>query len=210
MFRSKKPAGNGADQSAPAAAPAEPAPPPVEEVLELKTAPRRPVPLRPLPAASPLELNRRAADLAATAGRSDGNHAAAREKTLVIGREVVLEGQISACERLMVEGTARVSASGCQRLCIGATGLFHGRIEVMEAEIHGQFDGELTVHGLLIIRPGGIARGTIRYRTINIDAGGQIAGDVAALDPAGAAVDDRGAVPLVSPAGDFARPASLS
>lgn len=206
MFRSKKPAGNGADQ---AATPDEPTPPPADEVPELKTAPRRPVPLRPLPAASPLELNRRAVELAVTAGRGDSTHAAAREKTLVVGREVVLEGQISACERLIVEGTADVSANGCRRLCVGTTGLFRGRIQVMEAEIQGQFDGELTVQGLLVIRPGGVARGTIRYRTITIEAGGQIAGDVAALD-ATAAAEARDSMPLVGPAADFARPASLS
>ena len=44
--------------------------------------------------------------------------------------------------------------------------------------VAGQFDGKLTVTGLLAVRPGGRVNGTIRYGEVEIARGGELTGDV--------------------------------
>ena len=55
-------------------------------------------------------------------------------------------------------------------------------MEIEIAEISGQFDGELTARDRLIIRGTGRVSGIIRYRQLEIESGGQIAGTVEVLE----------------------------
>ena len=50
--------------------------------------------------------------------------------------------------------------------------------EIDQAEIAGRFEGTITVRQRLFIRSTGKVVGTIRYGTVEIEAGGEIAGDV--------------------------------
>ena len=59
-------------------------------------------------------------------------------------------------------------------------GLFKGSASIEEAEIHGRFEGNLTVRKRLLIKATGRVSGTIRYGQIEIECGGQISGDVQA------------------------------
>jgi cytoskeletal protein CcmA (bactofilin family) len=63
-------------------------------------------------------------------------------------------------------------------------GCFRGQADVTEAEIFGRFDGELTARVRLIVRSTGSVTGKIRYGHIIIEAGGVVAGEIAALDNA--------------------------
>jgi len=102
-------------------------------------------------------------------------------KTLVIGRDISLSGDIGECERLIVEGQVEVTLGGARLLEVLPSGLFKGACETVNAEISGRFEGELTVSDTLTVRSGGRVSGTVRYRSIVIESGGEVSGDLKAL-----------------------------
>ena len=97
-------------------------------------------------------------------------------RTLVVGREIVLSGEISACDRLVVEGTVKANIRDCREIAIAEGGLFTGSASVETAEVSGRFEGELTVNGRLMIRASGKVSASVRYREIEIARGGEISG----------------------------------
>lgn len=100
---------------------------------------------------------------------------------LIVGPDVKLKGaEIHDCDTLVVEG--RVEATMDSRvLRIAERGAFSGKVGIDVAEIHGEFEGELTARKQLLIHAGGRVRGTIRYGSLLVEAGGQVSGDVQAL-----------------------------
>lgn len=103
-------------------------------------------------------------------------------RTLVVGREIVLSGEISACDRLVVEGTVKANIKDCRDIAISEGGLFTGSAAVESAEIRGRFEGELTVSGRLLIRAPGQVSAAVRYGEIEIERGGRLSGHVDATD----------------------------
>jgi len=103
-------------------------------------------------------------------------------RTLVVGREIVLSGEISACDRLVVEGTVKANIKDCRDIAISEGGLFTGSASVESAEIRGRFEGELTVNGRLLIRAPGQVSAAVRYGEIEIERGGRLSGHVDATD----------------------------
>lgn len=99
-------------------------------------------------------------------------------KTLTVGREINLAGEITSCDRLVVEGEVRSDLDQCQSLEIARGGAFRGKAKISSAEIAGLFEGDLNVEGCLILRATGRIIGTIRYREIEIERGGKLAGTV--------------------------------
>jgi cytoskeletal protein CcmA (bactofilin family) len=177
MFRRKK---DDTDDSKPADAQAAGAPAPAEP--EAEAIPSRPFP-RPTPP-SPGALARSVAGpVAPTATRTTAVTARAASdpvegRKLIVGREIVLSGQITSCERLVVEGRVEASLSESRFIEIAESGVFKGMAEIEHAEIAGTFEGTLTVRQKLWIRSTGKVTGTVRYGRIEIEEGGQIAGDV--------------------------------
>ncbi len=103
-------------------------------------------------------------------------------RTLVVGREIVLSGEISACDRLVVEGTVKANIKDCRDIAISEGGLFTGSASVESAEIRGRFEGELTVNGRLLIRSPGQVSAAVRYGEIEIERGGRLSGHVDVTD----------------------------
>lgn len=109
-------------------------------------------------------------------------------KTLIVGRDIALAGEIKDCDRLIVEGQVEANLAKCQEIEITPTGAFKGSADIETAEISGKFEGTLTARKLLIVRASGRVSGTIRYGEVEIERGGQLNGDVAQVDaPAGSA-----------------------
>jgi cytoskeletal protein CcmA (bactofilin family) len=100
------------------------------------------------------------------------------EKRLTVGRNICLSGQITACDKLIVEGTVDATLTESRLMEIGQTGVFRGAAEIDEAEIAGQFEGTLTVRGRLLIRASGRVKGEVRYGQIEIELGGVLAGTI--------------------------------
>ena len=101
---------------------------------------------------------------------------------LIVGPDVKLKGaEILDCDTLVVEG--RVEATMDSRVIhIAENGSFSGKVSIDVAEIHGSFEGELTVRSQLLIHSTGRVSGKIRYGKILIDEGGRLSGDVQSLD----------------------------
>lgn len=106
-------------------------------------------------------------------------------KLLIVGPEITLSGEITACDRLVVEGSVRVALNRTRAIEISRSGRFtNGRAEVEEADIAGLYEGELTVRGRLLIRGTGRVAGKVRYGELEIERGGKLSGAVAALEAA--------------------------
>jgi cytoskeletal protein CcmA (bactofilin family) len=104
-------------------------------------------------------------------------------KRLIVGQGITLAGEITACDRLVVEGAVRVTLNKTRAIEISETGRFtEGKAAVEEADISGVYEGELTVRKRLLIRSTGRVSGTVRYGDIEIERGGQLSGAVARLE----------------------------
>ena len=110
-------------------------------------------------------------------GGSDGDG-----NRLVVGRDIRLSGEITACDKLVVEGHIEVRLKDARVIEVSQTGYFKGNADVEEADISGNFEGELIARDRLVVRSGGRISGTIRYGRIVIESGGEISGDMQTLD----------------------------
>ena len=106
-------------------------------------------------------------------------------KKLLIGREIVLSGEISACEKLVVEGCVETNISACREIEITETGTFKGEAEIDIAEISGAFEGNICAQNLLIVRSTGRITGKIRARQLEVERGGEISGEIEIIPDAG-------------------------
>ena len=97
---------------------------------------------------------------------------------LTVGPNIKLKGvEITDCDTLFVEGL--VEATMDSRLMqITEQGAFKGSADIDFAEIHGNFDGDLTVRQKLMIYATGKVTGRIRYGKLVIEEGGQLSGEV--------------------------------
>jgi cytoskeletal protein CcmA (bactofilin family) len=99
-------------------------------------------------------------------------------RTLILGQGMSLAGEISSCDRLIVEGSIQATLEKCQHVIIAESGVFNGRASTENADVRGRFEGDLTVRKRLLIRSGGHVSGTITYGEIEIESGGGISGTV--------------------------------
>ena len=98
-----------------------------------------------------------------------------------VGPGIELKGEISNCAALVVEGNVDATLDG-EALEISPRGVFNGTARVDTADIQGQFEGDLTVSGLLRIENGGSVAGTVRYGRIEVVAGGELSGEISKVD----------------------------
>ena len=97
-------------------------------------------------------------------------------RTLIVGAGMSISGAISACDRLIAEGTVDAKLDGCQHLVVAKTGVFRGNVTTDNADVYGRVEGDLVVRKRLLIRATGDVSGTIAYGEIEIECGGRIAG----------------------------------
>ncbi len=160
--------------------------------------------MAPVPRPSVMEPPRRAPDVTATTGRRpDVKPAPAGDnegKKLIVGREIVLTGEIRACDRLVVEGRVEAALTDSRSIEIAASGMFKGKAQIDTAEISGHFEGDLVVNQKLMIHSSGRVSGNIRYGQIEIARGGIICGQIDVLG-GGAAGEADGAAAEAGDAG---------
>lgn len=98
---------------------------------------------------------------------------------LTVGPKIKLKGvEITDCDTLVVEGSVEATMDS-RVMQIAEQGSFNGSAQIDIAEIHGSFDGDLTVRDRLVIHPSGRVSGKVRYGKLVIEEGGQLVGDVA-------------------------------
>ena len=139
------------------------------------------------------EIPRRVIDIPGATRRSDRERERSSEaetKKLTVGKDICLSGDITSCDKLLVEGQVEASLSDARIIEVAPSGFFKGNAEVDEADISGRIEGEITVHERLTIRSTGKIVGTVRYGRIVIEDGGEITGTLSTLS------DDEAAQPL--------------
>ena len=132
--------------------------------------------MTPITLAQTNALNRRTQ----TTGTTGFNRPEQMRK-LTVGRDISLNGEITTCDHLIVEGNVAATIKGGQVLEISETGTFSGLVDIEQADIAGIFDGELTVRGKLVLRPSAVVTGLIRYGRLQVDAGATLNGQISAL-----------------------------
>jgi len=100
------------------------------------------------------------------------------ESKLTVGPNIKLKGvEITDCDTLVVEGSVEATMDS-RVIQISERGSFKGSAEIDIAEIHGQFEGNLTVRQKLVIYSTGKVSGRVRYGKVVIEEGGQLSGEI--------------------------------
>lgn len=140
--------------------------------------PRRHVDIPGAPASAAAAPPRRGQPADAPAGSDSG----ATERKLIVGRDISLNGEINACDHLVVEGRVEARLADCKTIEVAEAGTFKGSAEIEEATIGGRFEGDLVVRGRLRLLGAGIVAGTVRYGELEVEAGGRIVGTLEPLE----------------------------
>ena len=198
MFRRKKdeiegprpviPSSSSAPSSSPGLAPPKP---PLRPSMPSTPAPMQGInpPSPPKPMAAPATATappsppsaaapvRRPPDLPLTSG---GRVSATdnEPKKLIVGREIFLSGQITSCDRLIVEGRVEAQLTQSKMIEVTESGYFKGSADIEDADIAGRFEGTLNARGKVLIRATGRLTGQVVYGQIEIEAGGEISGEI--------------------------------
>ena len=124
------------------------------------------------PSSSPQPESRQTASATASTTVPEGG------SKLTVGPNIKLKGvEITDCDTLVVEGLVEATMDS-RVIQIAQQGAFKGSAEIDIAEIHGVFDGNLTVRQKLVIYATGKVTGKIRYGKVVIEEGGQLSGDI--------------------------------
>ena len=103
------------------------------------------------------------------------------ERVLTVGNDILLKGEITTCDRLVIEGKVDATVSEVHTMELAAAGSFHGNAEVEYAEISGVFEGNLTVRTSLVIHQSGKVNGNISYGEVEIARGGTLTGEIKSI-----------------------------
>ncbi len=95
-------------------------------------------------------------------------------RRLVIGKDISLQGQVSSCDYIVIEGVVQAEAFSSRRMEILELGFFCGRAEVHDCVIAGRFEGKLLVSGRLTVKSTGQIYGEIEYGTLEVETGAKI------------------------------------
>jgi len=104
------------------------------------------------------------------------------DKKLTISKHIKVSGEISGCEKLVVEGEVDATLTGVKFLDVAASGRVSGKADVDSTIVAGSFDGTLIVRGHLEIPAGGVVRGAISYKTVAVADGAKLSGTITLLD----------------------------
>ena len=96
---------------------------------------------------------------------------------VVIGDGVSITGEIKKADEVQIDGEADISMK-TDNLVVGITGQCKGNIETHNADIWGNFDGDIKASGTLTVQEQGKVSGSIEYQNIQIKLGGKLSGDI--------------------------------
>lgn len=102
----------------------------------------------------------------------------ASKRVLTVGPEIQMKGEVTSCDRVIIEGTVDATMRDVHTVELTESGSLKGTAEVEDAEISGVFEGDLVVRGRLTVYSSGRVRGNVTYGEIEIQRGGQISGNI--------------------------------
>ena len=100
---------------------------------------------------------------------------------VVIGHGVQINGEIKKSDEVQIDGEADIVMK-TDNLVVGVTGHCKGDVETHNADIWGEFDGDIKASGTLTIQEQGKVSGKIEYQSLQIKLGGKISGDIKLSD----------------------------
>lgn len=162
--------------------------------------PRRVVEIPGAPARRPLGEGLAAPSTGSSVSGSSLSTGATEMRKLIVGRDISLSGEITACDVLVVEGTVEAKLRDGRNIEIAESGLFKGSVEIDEADIAGRFEGDISVRGRLRLRSTGKINGAIRYGELEVEAGGQLIGEIQVLTANSASIARMPTTPAEPPA----------
>ncbi|MDR3451092.1 MAG: polymer-forming cytoskeletal protein [Alphaproteobacteria bacterium] len=124
--------------------------------------------------ATPAAAGRRLPDPSSRRASSTGDSG----RKLIVGDGLSLSGEITSCDILVVAGKVEAKLTDGKLLEINESGQFRGSVEIENADIAGRYDGQLVVHGRLTVRSTGRISGMVKYGELEVNAGGQIIGEL--------------------------------
>lgn len=96
---------------------------------------------------------------------------------VIIGEGVTITGEIKKADEVQIGGDADITIK-TDNLFVGVTGKCKGNVETHNADIWGNFDGDLKADGTLTIQEQGKVSGSIEYQNLQIKLGGRLSGDI--------------------------------
>jgi cytoskeletal protein CcmA (bactofilin family) len=136
-------------------------------------------PARPVaPAASATASSYSTTSGVSSSSASSDKGSKANRRVLTVGNDILMRGEITNCDRFVIEGQVDAKVSSVHTMELAESGAFKGVAEVEEAEISGVLEGELVVRGRLVIYATGKVRGKVTYGEIEIERGGEITGEI--------------------------------
>jgi len=100
---------------------------------------------------------------------------------VIVGAGVEMKGEITSASEVQIDGNAEINMD-TENLMVGQMGQLKGEIKTKNADIWGEFDGNMEVSSTLTIQEKGMVKGQIKYSALQIKLGGQLMGDVQTID----------------------------
>lgn len=97
-----------------------------------------------------------------------------RLNRIVEGTKII--GDILSESNLRIDGEVKGNVSTSSKVVIGESGLIHGNLTCMEADIEGMIEGKIQIEGLLILRESAKVIGDIQTSKLHVEEGASFLG----------------------------------
>jgi len=101
---------------------------------------------------------------------------------MVIMEHTSISGKISNCGVIEIQGYID-GIIQAKRIIVREKGRLYGTIEVGDAEIHGEVQGDIRVRNLIKIGRAGSVAGNVQYGQLAVEPGGHLSADVHNVPP---------------------------
>ena len=96
----------------------------------------------------------------------------------IIGNTIIIDGEISSGEDVVVQGTLKGRVSVQENIYVESSGIIDAAVETKSIEIAGQVTGDITAKEKVEIAPGGRAQGDVKAQRFLIADGAVFKGNV--------------------------------
>lgn len=88
-----------------------------------------------------------------------------------IEKNTVIKGDISSEADFRIDGKLEGDVKTSGKIVIGKDGVIKGKVECVNADIEGQFNGELFVTELLTLKSSAMIKGTVNISKLSVEPG---------------------------------------
>lgn len=96
----------------------------------------------------------------------------------VVGAGLVIEGEFTSEEPVLVEGTVRGTLTTSEAVTVGAEGVVEADCRALSVSVAGQLTGNVSATSRVDIEPGGRLVGDVKAKRLTIADGASFRGNV--------------------------------